>query len=102
MGSFRTKSSLARAVSVIVSDDTLSVDLDDGRSVAVPIGWYPRLVHGTEGERSDWRIIGDGEGISWPSLNEDISTEGILAGNPSSESDRSLQKWLESRGSAPR
>ena len=91
------ESSVARAVSVTVSDDTLSVDLQDGRTLAVPLSWYPRLLHGTEGERANWKIIGDGEGISWPSLDEDISTEEILAGNPSAESDRSLQKWLESR-----
>jgi hypothetical protein len=97
MSSSQTKSSLARAVSVTASDDTLSVDLQDGRTVAVPLSWYPRLRHGTEGERGNWKIIGDGEGISWPNLDEDISTEGILAGNPSAESDRSLQKWLESR-----
>ena len=98
MSSSEARNRIARAVSVTVSNDTLSVDLEDGRTVAVPLGWYPRLLHGTEGERADWRIIGDGEGISWPSLDEDISTDGILAGNPSFESDSSLQKWLESRG----
>jgi len=97
MSSSHTKSSVARALSVVISVDTLSVDLEDGRSVSVPLSWYPRLLHGTESERNDWKIIGDGEGISWPSLDEDISTDGILAGNPSAESDRSLQKWLGSR-----
>ena len=97
MSSSQTKSSVARALSVVITADTLSVDLEDGRTVAVPLSWYPRLLHGTEGERADWKIIGDGEGISWPSLDEDISTDGILDGNPSAESDRSLQKWLESR-----
>ena len=98
MSSSQTKSSLGRAVSVTVSADTLSVDLEDGRSVAVPLSWYPRLLAGSESERADWVIIGDGEGISWPSLDEDISTDGILAGNPSAESDRSLRRWLKSRG----
>ena len=97
MSSSQTKSSVARALSVVISVDTLSVDLEDGRSVSVPLSWYPRLLHGTEIERDDWKIIGDGEGISWPSLDEDISTDGILEGNPSAESDRSLQKWLGSR-----
>ena len=97
MSSSQTKSSIARAVSIDVSSDTLSVDLEDGRTVAVPLSWYPRLLQGTEVERADWQIIGDGEGISWPSLDEDISTEGLLAGNPSFESDSSLQRWLESR-----
>ena len=97
MSSSQTKSSVARALSVVITADTLSVDLEDGRSIAVPLSWYPRLLHGTESERADWKIIGDGDGISWPTLDEDISTNGILAGNPSAESDRSLQNWLESR-----
>jgi hypothetical protein len=98
MSSFQTKSEVARVVAVSVSQDTLSVDLEDGRTVAVPLSWYPRLLHGSESERAHWILIGDGEGIAWPDLDEDISTEGILAGNPSGESDRSLQKWLKSRG----
>jgi hypothetical protein len=97
MSSFQTKIRVARAASVSVSPDTLSVDLEDGRTVAVPLSWYPRLLHGTDSERTNWSLIGDGEGITWPDLDEDISTEGILAGNPSAESDRSLQKWLKSR-----
>ena len=93
----QTKSSLARAISVVVSSDSLSVDLEDGRTVSAPLTWYPRLLHGTESERAEWKIIGDGEGISWRKLDEDISTDGILAGNPSAESAGSLQRWLESR-----
>ena len=95
----QTKNSAARAVAVSVSKDTLSVDLEDGRTVAVPLSWYPRLLHGSEAERSHWELIGDGEGITWPDLDEDISIDGLLAGNPSGESDRSLHKWLKSRGS---
>lgn len=98
MSSSQTKCSDARAMSVTVSADTLSVALEDGRSIAVPLSWYPRLLAGSESERADWVIIGNGEGISWPSLDEDISTDGILAGNPSAESNRSLRRWLESRG----
>ena len=97
MSSFQTKSEVARVVAVLISDDTLSVDLEDGRTVAVPLSWYPRLLHGSEIERANWTLIGDGEGINWPDLDEDISTEGILAGNPSGESDRSLQKWIKTR-----
>ena len=99
MSSSQTKNRAARAVAVSISQDTLSVDLEDGRTVAVPLSWYPRLLHGSEAERSHWALIGDGEGINWPDLDEDISTDGLLAGNPSGESDRSLQRWLKSRGS---
>ena len=95
MSSSQTKNRVARAVAVSISQDTLSVDLEDGRTVAVPLSWYPRLLHGSETERSHWALIGDG--ITWPDLDEDISTDGLLAGNPSGESDRSLQRWLKSR-----
>jgi len=98
MSSSQTKNRVARAVAVSISQDTLSVDLEDGRTVAVPLSWYPRLLHGSVTERSHWALIGDGEGITWPDLDEDISTDGLLAGNPSGESDRSLQRWLKSRG----
>ncbi len=101
MSSFQTKSRVARAVTVSISEDTLSIDLEDGRTVAVPLSWYPRLLHGSDTERANWAVIGDGEGINWPDLDEDISTEGILAGNPSGESDRSLQKWIKSREDRP-
>jgi len=73
------------------------VDLADGRTVSVPIAWYPRLMHGTTEERSHWRLIGKGEGIHWPDLDEDLSVENILLGRPSGESQRSLKKWLEER-----
>ncbi len=86
-----------RAKHVGVAEDSLTVDLVDGRTVSVPIGWYPRLVHGTSEERNNWRIIGGGEGIHWPDLDEDISIENLLAGKPSYESQRSLKSWLEQR-----
>jgi hypothetical protein len=85
------------ATSVQVSADSLSVELADGRSISAPLAWYPRLFHGTPEERANFRFIGSGEGIHWPDLDEDISIEGILAGRPSGESQRSLQRWLESR-----
>jgi hypothetical protein len=88
------------AVAVIVSDDTLTVDLTDGRTISAPIAWYPRLAHGTPGERRNWRLIGGGEGIHWPDLDEDISVHGLLAGRRSGESQSSLQRWLASRGEA--
>ena len=97
MSTFEIKTRDTRATGVVISENTLSVDLEDGRTVAVPLSWYPRLLHGTDAERTRWRLIGDGEGINWPDLDEDISVEGILAGSPSAESQRSLQAWLASR-----
>ena len=87
----------AQAQGVTVTDDTLSVDLTDGRTVSVPLAWYPRLANGSAEERSTWRLVGRGEGIHWPGLDEDISVEGLLAGRPSGESRGSLERWLESR-----
>ena len=85
------------AVSVSVSDDILSADLVDGRSVSVPIAWYPRLAHGTQAERRNCRLIGAGEGIHWPESDEDISVAGLLAGRRSGESQASLKRLLASR-----
>jgi hypothetical protein len=82
---------------VVVTDDSLVVDLADGRTVSVPMAWYPRLMYGTPEERSHWRIIGKGEGIHWPDLDEDISVENILFGKPSGETQKSFKKWLERR-----
>jgi len=80
-----------------VTDDTLSVELEDGRMIAVPIGWYPRLAQGTSAERTNVQIAGDGFGLHWPDLDEDIGVEGILLGKRSSESPQSFEKWLASR-----
>src|SRR3970040_599314 len=85
------------ALRVTVAEDALSVDLTDGRTVSVPLAWYPRLLHGTPKERNKWRLIGEGEGIHWPDLDEDISVESIVLGRRSGESQRSLKKWLEKR-----
>jgi len=90
----------ALAQQVTVTDDALVIDLVDGRTVSVPLAWYPRLVHGTAAERANWRLIGRGEGIHWPDLDEDISVASLLAGRPSGETQRSLGKWLASRGAA--
>jgi hypothetical protein len=84
-------------LAVRVTDDTLSVDLEDGRSISVPIGWYPRLAHGTPVERANWRISGAGYGIHWPDLDEDLSVEGLILGRPSMESQSSFKRWLERR-----
>ena len=88
------------AQSVSVTEDTLTVELRDGRTVSVPIAWYPRLSHGSDSERSDWRLIGDGLGIHWPQLDEDISVEGLLLGYPSNESPDSIQHWLDGHPTA--
>jgi Protein of unknown function (DUF2442) len=85
------------ATQVSVSKDTLTIDLSDGRSISVPLAWYPRLTHGSHQERKAWRLIGHGEGIHWPDLDEDISVEGLIAGRASGESQQSFAKWLESR-----
>ena len=82
---------------VEVTDDALMADLSDGRTISVPLAWYPRLAHATPAERLNWRLIGVGQGIHWPDLDEDISIEGLLAGRPSGESQESLKRWLEAR-----
>src|SRR5919106_6601809 len=88
---------LPRVVSVTVTDDTLSVDLEDGRTIAVPIGWYPRLAHGTPAERANVQISGAGYGLHWPELDEDVGVEGLLLGKPSTESAASFERWLQRR-----
>ena len=88
---------LSRIVKVLVTDDTLSVDLEDGRTIAIPIGWYPRLAHGTPAERAILQISGAGYGIHWPNLDEDIGVEGLLLGKKSSESPASFERWLQRR-----
>ncbi|WP_306534261.1 DUF2442 domain-containing protein [Geobacter sp.] len=87
------------AVDIHITEDTLSVDLSDGRSIAVPLGWYPRLELATPKERENWRLIGNGVGIHWRDIDEDISVEGLLAGRASGESQLSLKRWLQSRQS---
>jgi hypothetical protein len=85
------------ATRVEVSADTLSVELADGRTIAAPLAWYPRLVHATAEERSSWRLIAGGRGIHWPAVDEDISVANLLAGQPSAESQTSFKKWLAGR-----
>lgn len=80
-----------------VTDEALVVDLSDGRTLSVPLAWFPRLLHATAEERGNWRLIGRGEGIHWPDLDEDISVQNLLAGTPSGESQRSLKRWMEAR-----
>ena len=88
---------IPEAEEVSVTADTLQVELSDGRTISVPLAWYPRLVHATPDERNNWELIGNGQGIRWPDLDEDISVEGLIAGRPSGESQRSFKRWLETR-----
>ena len=92
MNTSTTEIQVARAQQVAVTEDTLTVDLVDGRTISVPLGWYPRLLHGTPEQCNRWRLIGGGEGVHWPDLDEDISVENLLAGKPSGESQRSLKR----------
>jgi hypothetical protein len=88
-----------KAENVKVTKDTLIVDLSDGRTISVPLEWFPRLVYATAEERNNWRLIGRGHGIHWEDIDEDISIEGLLAGKPSGESQASFKKWLNQRQS---
>lgn len=94
-----TSSGLAAATakSVRITDHALTVELSDGRSVSVPLEWYPRLAHGRPAERRRWEIIGAGIGIHWPDLDEDISVEALLLGERSGESVESLRRWRAAR-----
>ena len=87
----------ALAQAARVTDDALVVDLVDGRTVTVPLPWYPRLLHGSPEERAKWRLVGRGEGIHWPELDEDVSVAALLGGRGSAETAESLRRWLESR-----
>lgn len=97
MSSSAINSQAPSATKVVVGDDALTVDLADGRSITVPIAWYPRLTHATSQERDDCRLIAGGKGIHWESLDEDISIDNLLAGRPSGESQASFKKWLAGR-----
>ena len=87
------------AENVTITEDTLSVDLSDGRTISVPLSWYPRLLHASQKECKSWRLIGKGQGIHWEGVDEDISVEGLLAGKPSGESHASFANWLAARRS---
>jgi len=88
---------LSRIVNIAVTEDTLTVDLEDGRTLAVPLGWFPRLTHGTPAERANFQISGAGYGIHWPELDEDVGVEGLLLGKKSTESALSFKQWLQKR-----
>ncbi len=86
------------AADIQVHIDTLTVILEDERQISVPLSWYPRLLAGTEVERNNWELLGEGYAIMWPSLDEHISVEGLLAGRRSTEKPASLERWLAGRG----
>ena len=83
-----------QAMSVAVDDTTLTVELSDGRTISVPLAWYPRLLHASPAQRGNWRLIGGGEGIHWSDLDEDISVTALLTGKRSGESEASLRTWM--------
>jgi hypothetical protein len=102
MSSSAVETRLALATRVEVSEDTLTAELADGRTIAVPVAWYPRLASATAEERGAWRLIAGGRGIHWPAVDEDISVANLLAGQPSAESQSSFKKWLEGRAKPSR
>ncbi len=87
----------ARAQSARLSDEALTVDLVDGRTIIVPLAWFPRLWHGTPQERGHFEVFGGGAYLHWPDLDEDLTVAGLLAGRQSGETPQSLEKWLVSR-----
>ena len=97
MTTLAIKLDLPYAENVMVTEDTLNVDLSDGRTISVPLTWFPRLVHASREQRDNWRLIGRGHGIHWDDIDEDVSVEGIITGRPSGESQSSFKKWLEER-----
>ena len=99
MSTFITKNESALAGTVEITEDTLVVELSDGRTISVPLSWFPRLLKGSAQERNNWRLIGKGEGLHWQDLDEDISIAGLLDGIPSQESQESFQIWLKPRQS---
>jgi hypothetical protein len=88
---------MPEAMDVTVTEDTLTVEISDGRTISVPLVWYPRLVHATPQERGSWELHAAGQHIHWPDLDEDLSVEGLLAGRKSGEGRKSLERWLEAR-----
>ena len=101
MSSLAVELESPRAQHVAVSEESLTVDLVDGRTIIVPLVWYPRLWHGTPEERSRYELFGDGAYVHWPDLDEDLTVSGLLAGRPSGERPQSLKKWLEARAGKP-
>jgi uncharacterized protein DUF2442 len=87
-----------KATAVSFKGDNLVVELSDGRVISAPLSWYPRLQRGSPVERKRWRLIGGGEGIHWPELDEDVSVENLVMGKGSGEGKSSLRRWWKARG----
>ena len=85
------------AFKIAIRDEKLIVDLVDGRTLVVPLEWYPRLVHADRKERKNWILLANGYAIEWPDLDEHIGVEGLLAGRRSGESRKSFERWLSTR-----
>lgn len=98
MSTFQIDLNELRALDVTFNEEEMTIALADGRSLSIPLAWFPRLFHATPEERANWRWIGGGIGMHWPELDEDISVEDLVLGRPSGESQESLRRWLDSRG----
>jgi hypothetical protein len=99
MTTLRAEPRIVAIESVAVTEDDLVTDFEDGRRISLPLAWYPRLLHATPAERSNWRLVGNGEGVHWPDLDEDVSAENLILGQSSRASQGSLARWLRSRQS---
>ena len=97
MSTSTTEVTVPNAEELTVTEDTLSAELADGRTISVPLAWYPRLVHANQQERDAWELVGGGQGIHWPDLDEDLSVEGLIKGRQSGESQHSFKRWLEAK-----
>jgi hypothetical protein len=100
MSSLVLESHVVDAVGVEVNDDSIIVNLSNGRTISTPIEWFPRLMQASKEEREKWEIIGSGEGIRWDCLDEDLSVDALMRGVPSQESQKSLRRWLDARHEA--
>jgi len=97
MNSLVVEPVVSDAINVRVSNEEITVFLSDGRTISIPLEWYPRLLHASTDERSEWEFLGGGEGIHWPRIDEDIQVSALIFGLPSCETQDSLQRWLQSR-----
>ena len=87
------------AITVDVTGESLTAGLSDGRTISVPLAWYPRLIHATPEERNNWEIHAEGRHLHWPDLDEDLSIEMLVIGQKSGESRRSFNRWLAAKRS---
>lgn len=97
MSSLSVQVDRPRVQHLVITGDSLVVELTDGRTISVPLAWYPRLLQGDSKERNNWRLIGAGEGIHWPDLDDDLSIDSLISGSPSGESGESFKRWLKER-----